>query len=121
VSRAVFATRYDALRLMPMHPDTAAYWNRWITLLVALTGYCLLVVVPVGQAVFAPSIGRLIGLVIMLCVYVTALRVVWSQRKAVRAGLMERADQAGTPVFGALLRALARVWRWLAPPQFTVL
>ena len=121
VSRAVFATRYDALRLMPMHPDTAAYWNRWITLLVALTGYCLLVVVPVGQAVFAPSIGRLIGLVIMLCVYVTALRVVWSQRKAVRAGLMERADQAGTAVFGTLLRALARVWHWLATAYFTVL
>lgn len=121
VSRAVFATRYDALRLMPMHPDTAAYWNRWITLLMALTGYCLLVVVPVGQAVFAPSIGRLIGLVIMLCVYITALRVVWSQRKTVRAGLMERADQAGTAVFGTLLGALARVWHWLATAYFTVL
>jgi len=121
VSRAVFATRYDALRLMPLQPDTARFWNRWITLLMALTGYCLLVVVPVGQAVFAPSIGRLIGLVIMLCVYITALRVVWSQRKAVRDGMIERAQAAGTAVFGTLMRALARVWHWLAFAYFTVL
>lgn len=121
VSRAVFATRYDALRLLPLRPATAEYWNRWITLLMALTGYCLLVVVPVAQAVLAPSIGRLIGLIIMLCVYITALRVVWSQRKAVRAGLMERAVTASTAVFGTLLRALARIWHWLAIAYFTVL
>lgn len=121
VSRAVFATRYDQLRLLPMQPDTARFWNRWITLLVALTGYCLLVVVPVGQAVFAPSIGRLIGLVIMLCVYVTGVRVVWSQRKAVRAGLMEYAETVHTAAFGTLLRALARAWHWLALVYFTVL
>lgn len=121
VSRAVFATRYDQLRLLPLQPETAAYWNRWITLLIALTGYCLLVVVPVGQTVLAPSIGRLIGLVIMLCVYVTALRVVWSQKTTVRAGLMQRADAAETAVFGTLLRALARTWHWLAFTYFTVL
>src|SRR5690554_305307 len=121
ISRAVFATRYEHLRLLPMHPETAAYWNRWITLLIALTGYCLLVVVPVGQAVLAPSIGRLIGLVIMLCVYVTALRVVWSQKLAVRAALMQYADTMEMAVFGTLLRTLARVWHWLAFAYFTVL
>ena len=120
-SRAVFATRYDQLRLLPMQPETASYWNRWITLLIALTGYCLLVVVPVGQAVLAPSIGRLIGLVIMLCVYITALRVVWSQKETVRAGLMQRANAAEMAVFGTLLRALARTWHWLAFAYFTVL
>jgi len=121
VSRAIFATRYEHLRLLPMQPETAQYWNRWITLFIALTGYCLLVVVPVGQAVLAPSIGRLIGLIIMLCVYVTALRVVWSQKTEVRAGLMQRADTASTAVFGTLLRALARTWHWLAFAYFTVL
>jgi len=121
VSRAIFATRYEHLRLLPLQPETAAYWNRWITLLIALTGYCLLVVVPVGQTVLAPSIGRLIGLVIMLCVYVTALRVVWSQKAAVRAGLMQRAETTEMAVFGPLLRALARSWHWLAFAYFTVL
>ena len=120
-SRAVFATRYDHLRLLPMQPETATYWNRWITLLIALTGYNLLVVVPVGQAVLAPSIGRLIGLVIMLCVYITALRVVWSQKETVRAGLMQRANAAEMAVVGTLLRTLARIWHWLAFAYFTVL
>lgn len=121
VSRAVFATRYDALRLMPLQPDVAQFWNRWITLLMALTGYCLLVIVPVGQTVFAPSIGRLIGLIIMLCVYITAVKVVWSQRKTVRDGMMGSADQAGTAVFGTLMRALARIWHWVALGYLTVL
>lgn len=121
LSRAVFATRYEHLRLLPMQPETAAYWNRWITLLIALTGYCLMVVVPVGQTVLAPSIGRLIGLVIMLCVYVTALRVVWSQKLAVRAALMQAAERMEMAVFGTLLRTLARVWHWLAFAYFTVL
>ncbi|NYT24326.1 mechanosensitive ion channel [Alcaligenaceae bacterium] len=121
VSRAVFATRYEHLRLLPMEPATAAYWNRWITLLMALTGYCLLVVVPVGQAVFEPSIARLIGLVIMLCVYITGVRVVWSQKATVRASLTERAHKTDTAVFGTLLRALARTWHWLALAYFTVL
>lgn len=121
ISRAVFATRYDELRLLPLQPATARFWNRWISLLIALTGYCLLVVVPVGQVVFAPSVGRLIGLVIMLCVYITALRVVWSQRLAVRTGLMQRADAAGTAIMGSLLRILARIWHWVALAYFTVL
>src|SRR5690606_15177708 len=82
---------------------------------------CLLVVVPVGQAVFAPSIGRLIGLIIMLCVYVTALRVVWSQKESVKAGLMQRAATTEMAVFGTLLRALARTWHWLAFAYFPVL
>jgi Small-conductance mechanosensitive channel len=121
LSRAVFATRYEQLRLLPLQPESAQYWNRWISLLIALTGYCLLVVVPVGQAVLAPSIGRLIGLIIMLCVYVTGLRVVWRQKAEVRAGLMNRAERTNTAVFGTLLRALARCWHWLAFAYFTVL
>ncbi len=121
LSRAVFSTRYDRLRLLKLGAETAAYWNRWISLFIALTGYCLLVVVPVGQTVLAPSVGRLIGLVIMLGVYITALRVVWSQKAAVRAGLLGRAEATDVSLFGTLLRALARTWHWLAFVYLTVL
>ncbi|MFT0849609.1 mechanosensitive ion channel domain-containing protein [Achromobacter sp. F4_2707] len=121
LSRAVFATRYDHLRLLNLQPETATYWNRWISLLIALTGYCLLVVVPLGQAVLAPSVGRLIGLVIMLGVYITALRVVWSQKATVRTGLLRRAEATDVSLFGTLLRALARTWHWLAFAYLTVL
>ncbi len=121
IARGVFATRYDRLRLLPLRPDTARYWNHSISLLIGLTGYCLLVIVPVTQAIFAPSIGRLLGLAIMLCVYIYGIRVVWSQRLAVKAGLDEWAQRAEMAVFGTLIRTLARTWHILALAYFTIL
>ncbi|MGB6103088.1 MAG: mechanosensitive ion channel domain-containing protein [Pusillimonas sp.] len=121
VSRGIFATRYDQLRLLPLSPDAANYWNHWLTLLIGLTGYGLLVVVPVAQAVFLPAVGKVLGLVIMLGVYIYGVRVVWKNRKAVRAGLVQRAEQSGTAVFGTLLRVLGRIWHLIALAYFTVL
>src|SRR5690606_2181422 len=67
VSRGLFATRYDQLRLLPLAPETAAYWNQWLTLLIGLTGYGMLVAVPVAETVFLPAAGKILGLIIMLC------------------------------------------------------
>lgn len=53
------------VRQLPMQPETARYWNRWLSLGIGLTGYSLLVV-PVTQAVLLPSVGRLLVLVLML-------------------------------------------------------
>lgn len=119
--RAVFATRYDHLRLLPLEPVTARYWNRWLSLLIGLTGYCLLVIVPVSAVVLTPAIGRLLGFVIMLIVYGHAIRVIWNRRKTVRAGLVEWADRTSTAVFSTLIRVLARTWHLLATAYFTVL
>ncbi|MFW7341810.1 mechanosensitive ion channel domain-containing protein [Pollutimonas sp. H1-120] len=121
VSRGVFATRYDQLRLLPLSPEAAAYWNHWLTLLIGLTGYGLMVAVPIAEAVFLPAAAKMLGLVIMLGVYVYGVRVVWKNRKAVRAGLVERAEQSGTAVFGTLLRVLGRVWHLIALAYFTML
>ncbi len=121
VSRGVFATRYDQLRLLPLSPEAAAYWNHWLTLLIGLTGYGLMVAVPIAEAVFLPAAAKMLGLIIMLGVYVYGVRVVWKNRKAVRAGLVERAEQSGTAVFGTLLRVLGRVWHLIALAYFTML
>src|SRR3546814_1188093 len=109
VSRGVFATRYDQLRLLPLSLETAAYWNHWLTLLIGLTGYGLLFVVPIAQAIFLPAAGKVLGLIIMLGVYIYGVRVVWKNRKAVRAGLVQRAERSSTALFGTLLRVLGRV------------
>lgn len=119
--RGVFATRYDHLRLLPIEPVTASYWNRWLGLLIGLTGYCLLVIVPVCAAVLTPAISRLIGFAIMLIVYGYALGVIWSRRKTVRAGLIGWADKTSTAVFSTLIRVLARTWHLLATGYFTML
>lgn len=121
LSRGVFATRYEHLRLLPLSRETAHYWNRWLSLLISLTGYCLLVVVPITQAVLLPSLGRLLGLVIMLGVYIYGVRVVWSNRNTVRAGLIEWARNSSAAVFGTLIRIFARLWHLLAMAYLTVL
>src|SRR3546814_5418473 len=96
VSRSIFATRYYQLRLLPLAPETADYWNHWLTLLIGLTGYGLLVVVPVAETVFLPAAGKILGLIIMLCVYIYGVRVVWNNRKTVQAGLIPWADRKST-------------------------
>lgn len=121
LSRGIFATRYPKLRLLPMSSPTAIYWNQWLTLLIALTGYGLLLVVPVADALFPPAVGRLLGFLIMLYVYVHAVRVIWKNRRAIRAGLVRQAEQSSAAVFGTLIRVLARTWHFIALAYFTAL
>ncbi|OWT59161.1 mechanosensitive ion channel domain-containing protein [Candidimonas nitroreducens] len=121
LSRGVFATRYPKLRLLPLSSPTAGYWNRWLAVLISLTGYGLLLVVPVADALFPSAVGRLLGLLIMLFVYVHAMRVIWKNRRAVRAGLMQQAEQSSAAVFGTLTRVLARTWHYIALAYFTTL
>lgn len=121
LSRGVFATRYPKLRLLPLSSPTAGYWNRWLAVLISLTGYGLLLVVPVADALFPRAVGRLLGLLIMLFVYIHAMRVVWKNRRAVRDGLMHQAEQSSAAVFGTLTRVLARTWHFIALAYFTTL
>lgn len=121
LSRGVFATRYESLRLLPLSSEAANYWNHWLTRLIGLTGYALMFVVPLIEAVFLPAVAQIAGLVIMLCIYIYAVRVVWTNRKTVRAGLLRHAEHSSVAVFGTLTRVLGRLWHLLAIAYFTVL
>ncbi|WP_233208227.1 mechanosensitive ion channel domain-containing protein [Pollutimonas subterranea] len=121
VSRGIFATRYEQLRLLPLSPEAANYWNHWLTLLIGVIGYTLLVIVPLVGAVFRPSVGQLLGLVIMLAVYFYGVRVIWKNRKAVKASLVGLADKSSVALFGTLIRVLSRTWHLIAIAYFTVL
>ncbi len=121
LSRGVFATRYEQLRLLPLSSAESIYWNRWLATVINMTGYGLLVVVPVTQAIFLPAIGQLLGLFIMLGVYIYAVIVVWKNRNKVRAGLIGHATHSSMPLFSTLLRVLAHIWHWIALAYFTVL
>lgn len=119
--RTVFATRYQHLRLLPMTDDIATYWNGWLGRLIALTGYGIMVVVPVVKAMFSPAVGQAVGLLLMLGVYIYAVRVIWRNRTLLRERLERRADKASTAFFGTLIRILARIWHIIAISYFTVL
>lgn len=121
LSRGLFATRHERLRLLPISTEAAQYWNRWLVIIITITGYSLLVVVPVAQRLLTPAVGDLLGLVLMIAVYLYAVNVVWNKRHVVRNGLTHLADQSTTAVFGTLIRILARIWHWLILTYLTIL
>lgn len=121
LARAVFATRYERLRLLPVSQDVAQYWSRWLITIISVTGYSMLIVVPVVQAILTRAVGNLLGLLLMLAVYLYAVNVVWKNRQTVRSGLTHAAERASTAVFGTLILVLARIWHWLILTYLTVL
>ena len=119
--RAVFATRYPALRLFTMADETAQYWNVRLGHIAAVVGYGLLLVEPVAQSLLSPALGELLGLAIMITAYIYAVRIIWRNRNLLREHLKQRAERASIHSFGTALRLLARSWHFLAIGYFTVL
>ncbi|CAB3650042.1 small-conductance mechanosensitive channel [Achromobacter marplatensis] len=120
VVRTVFAVRHPHLRLLPMSDELAKYWNAWLVRIVAAAGYGTLLVGPVMAAALSPALGRLASMVIMLAVYVYAVRVIWQNRRSVRERLNLHAAGAATFV-GSRLHFLSRVWHVLGIGYFTIL
>ncbi|MEN4920727.1 mechanosensitive ion channel domain-containing protein [Achromobacter spanius] len=118
--RTVFAVRHPHLRLLPMSDELAKYWNAWLVRVAAAAGYGTLLVGPVMAASLSPALGRLATMIIMLAVYVYAVRVIWQNRQSVRERLDRRAAGAAT-FMGSRLRFLSRVWHVLGIAYFTIL
>lgn len=122
VLRLIFATRYDHLRLFPMMTaDTARYWNRWLARLVGLSGYGLLVAIPIISHLTGSAMGILASLVIMVGVYIYAVHVIVRNRVILRDRFNAMADDISINFFSTLMRALARTWHIFAILYFTVL
>ncbi|MGE4338952.1 MAG: mechanosensitive ion channel domain-containing protein, partial [Pigmentiphaga sp.] len=119
--RGVFATRFPDLRLFRMADDVAVYWYRWLAVLITLVGYGTLLLVPMLQMMFTPAVGHLVGLLLMVGVYIYAVRVIWRNRIVIRDRLLARAKHSSSALFGTLLRMLARSWHVLALGYFTLL
>lgn len=119
--RMVFASHYQHLRLLPMEDDLAKYWNAWLERVTSIAGYGVLLVVPLFAATLSAAVGQMISLIIMLGVYIYAVRVIWANRSSIRMRLVNKARLSSTAFFGTLLRMLARTWHLLAIAYFTVL
>lgn len=125
VSRALihtlFATRFKNLRLLPMHDDSARYWNNWLERVAIVSGYGVMLLVPIVQAILSPELARTLGLFIMIGVYVYSVRKIWINRQTVRQGITQYASRVTSSTLNSLLRMLARLWHVLAIAYFTVL
>lgn len=119
--RGVFAPRYRRLRLFEMDDDIAVFWGHWLERLVGLTGYGILVGVPLAKSVLSPTIGHMLGVLIILGVYIYAVRVIWRNRHTVRERMERYADGLSAAFFSTLTRMLARIWHVPAIAYFTAL
>lgn len=124
LSRAIFSTRYDHLRLVPISSKDANYWNRWVATIITIGGYGLLVFVPVLENVLSAALASVVGAVLILAVYIYAIRVLWSKRKSVTATILhlaENTENSQNTFMGSVLRITAKLWIWVALLYFTVL
>lgn len=121
ICRAVFSERHPHLRLWRMADDRATYWSAWLQRIIGITGYGMLVAVPVIYQMLTPSVGKLVGLFIMLGVYVYAVKVIWKNRRDVRGRLEKRAETASNSFFSTLYRIAGRLWHWVGLAYFTAL
>jgi small conductance mechanosensitive channel len=112
--RAVLAPRYPALRMLPMSDESAGYWGFWISRLVSLLGYGLLLAVPIVDARVSPGAGRALAVLVAITALVIAVLMVLQNRRTVRDALRARARRAQGRVESALLGVFARTWHLAA-------
>lgn len=119
--RALFSVHYPQLRVLPLSTEAASYWYRWLAGLIVLTGYSLILIVPMANVLLTPGVGSLLGLTLMIMVYWYAITVVWQKRHQVSHQLLDYANRSSAPVFSTLIHVLARTWLWVLLAYFTVL
>ena len=121
IVRVLFAAHYQSLRLIPIQEQGAKYSQRWLTNVISVGGYGLLVLVPVLQTLLTPSVANVIGSILVLMVYIYAIRVLWGQRHSVTHDLLQAADQSTDAVAASMWRVLARIWLIVTWLYFTIL
>lgn len=119
--RALFASRFEGLRILPLPDEEAAYWNAWLARIVGFIGYGMLVVVPIVNAQVSAAAGRATAVLIMVLAFVYALMVVMQTRQRVRDAIVRKAEASGSGFVRAVLRLLARTWHVFAIAYFAAL
>ncbi|MBB1200027.1 mechanosensitive channel protein [Enterobacteriaceae bacterium 89] len=120
ILRLIFCPRVPDLRPFNIKDDTARYWSLRLSLLSGLIGYGLIVAVPIISNQVNVQTGALANVVIMLCITGWALYLIYRNKQAITASLLELANNS-LAFFSLFIRAFALVWHWLASAYFIVL
>lgn len=120
VLRLIFCPQVPDLRPFTLREETAGYWCRHLSLLSGVTGYGLIVAVPIISNQVNVQTGALANLVIMFSITVWGLWLILHNRKAITRGLNDLADRS-LPFFSLCIRVFSHIWHWLAIAYFLVL
>lgn len=111
--RMLFASRFPALRLLPLHETQAKYCNRFFANLVGFTGYGMMVLVPIVNKNLTPTSGAALTTLLVLCAAIYFSIVVLRNKRNISQSLIAKAKlQQGSRAIA--LRLLARCWHLLA-------
>ena len=112
--RTLFAAKDDQLRIMPIPPEDAAYWNAWLARISGFMGYGLLLIVPMINFNLSHQLGWMVSAVIVGLAFIYALAIITQNRDSVADGLQRRANAADMALSRVLLGMLSRSWHLLA-------
>lgn len=119
--RAVFAARYESLRLLNIPSSIAGWWSVRLRWFVGMIGYGLLVVVPIVNVQLSFFVGALVSFLIMGGAYIYALGVIFKNRALFNERLQRMSENASVGFFGVLLKLASKLWVLLAVAYFTTL
>ena len=114
VLRFFLAPRYGDLRLIPVPDLLANYWYFWLSRIIGLLGYGMLLVVPILRFNLPREVGLATEYLIGAAALAMAIVVVLQNRQGLRQVLVARAQAREGDFMGRGLMLLARIWHLLA-------
>jgi moderate conductance mechanosensitive channel len=114
VLRFFLAPRYADLRLVPLPDLLANYWYFWLSRIIGLLGYGMLLVVPIISFNLSHEIGLATEYLIGAAALAIAIVVVLQNRQGLRQVLVARGEARESDFIGRGLMVLARIWHLLA-------
>ncbi|OIN04474.1 mechanosensitive ion channel protein MscS [Oceanisphaera psychrotolerans] len=118
--RALFSSRYEGLRLLPIDSAEAGYWNRWLALLVGLLGYGVMVLEPLININISPTLAQGVNTLIMFGAFFYAVAVILKNRRRLYRAINDKAEQSTMAAGKVSLKLLARTWHLFALAYFVV-
>ncbi len=119
--RAVFAARYDSLRLINIPSSIAGWWSVRLRWFVGIIGYGLLVLVPIINVQLSFFLGAVVSFLLMGGAYIYALVVIFKNRQLFNERLQRMSETASIGFFGVLFKLMSKLWVILAVAYFTTL
>lgn len=113
-ARAILAPRFEALRLIPVNDDNAAYWSFWLGRIISLLGYTFLFVTPLLAANLSLGAASAVQVLVMATAVTIGVIVVLQNKDDVRKWLTGIAARRGNDGAGQLLILLGQYWHVVA-------
>ena len=113
-ARAILSPRYEALRLIPVGDDNAAYWSFWSARIISLLGYTFLFVTPLLAANLSVGAASAVQVLVMATAVTIGIIVVLQNKDDVRTWLGGIAARRGHDGAGQLLVLLGQYWHLVA-------